>query len=148
MASIINGHPLQPEVDRLLLEGKSTRYISNYLKEHGVALSHNGVANYARSLKEDIHDEVARQVTEIRAAATEQQVTAQMFLQALVQKGYSKLLNGDYDNVSLKNVIAAARILVPTQINADVTTTITMEDVISALSEESDCLDSEQESNN
>lgn len=146
MTSVIEGHPLQPAVDKLILENKSTRDISKFLHENGVELSHVGVGKYVKSHKDFIKVEVTKQVKEIRAAAIEQQVTAQMFLTALVQKGYDKLLKGDYDDSSLRDIIAAARILVPTQIQADIATTVTMEDVITTLSEESDTDDSEQES--
>lgn len=140
MVSKIDGHPLQPEIEKLITDGKSTREISAYCKEHDFIVSHVAIARYIGrgGDKDAIKKEVNKRMQVIREEKIERQVTSQAFLEALMSKGYEKLLNGDYENVSVRDLIAAARILMPLQVEADVVTTVTMEDVVTTLSDISD----------
>lgn len=136
MARILDGHELQPAIDKLILEKKSSRQISKFCKENGLLLSHMAISEYINDNKDRIQLGVREQVEKIRQEAIEEGVSTQVFLQAVIKKGYDKLLAGDYDDASLKDIISAARILMPLQVEADVNATISMEDVIKTLSME------------
>jgi len=140
--SILDGHTLQPDVDKLILEHKSSREISAYCKANGFNLSHVAVARYMKEAKDVIKIEVDKRVEEIRNQAVTEQVATQVFLQSIINKAYQDMQDGTIE-VTLKMAIDAARILMPTQIVADVTTTISMEDVISTLSQEGEVDDNE-----
>jgi len=134
---ILHGHSLQPAVDKLILENKTSREISNYCKENGLNVSHVLIARYTKEQKDVIRIEVDKRVKEIRHAAVTEQVATQVFLQTIIDKAYQDMQDGKLE-ISLKLALDAARILMPAKIQADITTTLSMEDVIATLNQEAD----------
>lgn len=49
MQSIILTNPFRKEIENMLIEGKSSRYISKWLKEQGENISHTAVNNYHKN---------------------------------------------------------------------------------------------------
>lgn len=87
----VKSSPFRKEIEELILEGKSSRYISKWLKERGESISHNAINNYRKG-PYNVKDKATKEYNEKKSKerldkAVDKKVSDIEALDDIIEKG-------------------------------------------------------------